>query len=131
MKRLLGIVVILVLCATVTSLNGLGKESKKDSLMRKKLTHSQKVLEGIALGNFKTIARHAEDLIDISKAAEWKAVSTARYKVYSNDFRRVAETLIEKAKEKNLDGAALAYMELTLSCVKCHKHVREVRMVKR
>jgi hypothetical protein len=37
------------------------------------------------------------------------------------------DDLIEKAREKNLDGAALSYVEMTLSCVKCHKHVREVR----
>ena len=131
MKRLVCIVVALVLCAAISSLEGLGKETKKTTLMQKKLAHGQKVLEGVTQGDFKMIRRHAEELIDISKAAEWKAVDTPRYKVYSNDFRRSAEALIEKARDKNLDGAALAYVELTLGCVKCHKHVREVRMVRR
>ena len=30
------------------------------------------------------------------------------------------------AAEGNLDGAALKYVELTLSCVNCHKHVRSL-----
>ena len=43
------------------------------------------------------------------------------------DARRIADDLVKKATEKNLDGAALAYVEMTLTCVKCHKHVREAR----
>jgi len=46
----------------------------------------------------------------------------------SNDFRRAAETMIQQAKAKNTDGIALAYVDMTLSCVRCHKYVREVRM---
>jgi len=57
-------------------------------------------------------------------------VKTPRYANYSNEFQEIAEKLIKAAKEKNLDGATLAYLEMTSSCVKCHKHVREVRMVR-
>ena len=35
-----------------------------------------------------------------------------------------AETLAAKAKDKNLDGATLAYLDMTLSCVACHNHFR-------
>ena len=35
--------------------------------------------------------------------------------------------VVKSAKDKNLDGAALTYVELTRTCVKCHKYVREVR----
>jgi hypothetical protein len=73
------------------------------------------------------ISSHAEELIAISKEAEWKVVKTPRYETYSNDFRREAEDLIKAAKAKNVDAAALAYVDLTLTCVKCHKHVREER----
>jgi hypothetical protein len=33
-----------------------------------------------------------------------------------------------EARQKNLDGAALKYVELSLKCVNCHKYVRGVRM---
>jgi hypothetical protein len=101
---------------------------KVADLMRKKLTHAQKVLEGIALNNFDEIGRSAEELILISKSAEWRVINSPQYEVHSNGFRRAAEGLIEKAKDKNVDGAALAYVDLTLSCVKCHKYVRDTRM---
>ncbi len=32
-----------------------------------------------------------------------------------------------KRKAKNLDGVALSYGDMTLVCVKCHRHVREQR----
>ena len=96
--------------------------------MERKLEHSQKVLKGIALADFDMIGKNAEELIQASKDAEWKALKTPRYAIYSNDFRQAAEALAEKAQAKNLDGATLAYMEMTMTCVKCHKHVREKRM---
>ncbi len=109
---------------------GVGFEPATE-LMRRKLSHSQKVLEGIAVKDFEEIAASAEELIAISKEAEWQVLKTPAYELYSNEFRRSAETLVKNAKDKNLDAAALAYVDMTLTCVKCHKHVREVRMTRR
>jgi hypothetical protein len=125
----------LVLFACLPFLKVLGKEPPKKEadvkeLMQQKLRHSQKVLEAIATNDFDSLAKHADELIILSKEAEWKVLKTPRYETYSNDFRRNAETLVQSAKEKNLDAAALAYVDLTLNCVKCHKHVREVRMTR-
>jgi hypothetical protein len=106
------------------------KQADVKELMKQKLQHSQKVLEAITTDDFDGLAKHADELILLSKEAEWKVLKTPRYETYSNDFRRNAEALIESAKEKNLDAAALAYVDLTLNCVKCHKHVREVRMTR-
>ncbi len=121
-----------VLALGVAVLSGHGEEPKKDKgkvsdLMRKKLENSQKVLEGVATNDFAMIGKHAEELIAISKEAEWKVLKTPQYEIHSNDFRRTADTLAKNAEEKNLDAAALTYVELTLTCVRCHKHVREVR----
>lgn len=107
------------------------KEADVKELMKQKLQHSQRILEAIAINDFDGLAKHAEELVLLSKEAEWKVVKTPRYETYSNDFRRNAEALIQSAKEKNTDAAALAYVDLTLNCVKCHKHVREVRMTRR
>jgi len=101
-----------------------------DILMKKKLEQSQLVLAGIALNDFDKVSKGATELIQISKAVEWKILKTPEYEVYSNDFRRSAENLIQASKSKNIDAAALAYVEMTLTCVKCHKHVREIRMTR-
>jgi hypothetical protein len=128
MKRVLLVVVGAVL---LTALPGHGDEDKKvQALMRRKLEQAQQVLAGIALADYPKIARHAEELILVSKEAEWKVLKTPRYEVFSNDFRRNAEALIKSAKERDLDDAVTAYVDMTRTCVKCHKHVREVRMVR-
>jgi hypothetical protein len=120
----------LVLIAGAVTASGRADDAKDvGPLMRKKLQHSQLVLEGIAVNDYDRITKNAEGLIAVSKEAEWKVLKTPEYEVYSNDLRRSAESLIRNAKAKNTDGAALAYVEMTLTCVKCHKHVREVRMV--
>jgi hypothetical protein len=127
MRKLVFAVACLTLAVGFSA--GLGRDDKGlKELMQRKLKFSQRVLEGLALNDFDKIAASAEELILVSKAAEWKVVKTPRYEMYSNEFRRNAETMIQNAKAKNLDGATLAYVDLTLTCVKCHKHVREVRM---
>ena len=45
--------------------------------------------------------------------------------VFASDLQRAAETAIEKAKAKNIDGATVAYLELTMTCIRCHQHTRE------
>lgn len=96
-------------------------------LMRNKLLYAQRMLEGIALADYKKISASADELIQLSKTAEWMVYRTPRYEMHSNEFRRAAEQVARKAEAKNIDGVALAYVDLTLSCVRCHEYVREVR----
>jgi hypothetical protein len=100
-------------------------------LMTSKLKNSQAVLEGLALNDFSKISRGAEALIQFSKTAEWFVRKTAKYELYSNEFRRAAETIVEKARDKNLDGAALAYFDMTMVCLRCHRYMREERDARR
>jgi len=133
--RFRSLVAIFTLLLALPIVGGRGEEpDKKDKqkekvveLMRKKLKHSQLTLEGVTVGDFKKISESADELVLISRDAEWATIKTPRYEVFSNQFRDNPEDLIKKAKDKNLDGAALTYVELTLTCVKCHKYVREVR----
>ena len=103
-------------------------EPKKPSVMQRKLGHAQKVLEALALNDFDKIATNADDLTQCAQEAGWKIVKTARYDLYSNDFMRHLESLKKAAKAKNIDAAALAYVEVTLTCVKCHQYVREEKI---
>lgn len=103
------------------------KGKKVEKLMAAKLKHSQVLLEGIAIGDFKKISASAEELLQLTKTEEWLMYKTPRDETHSNDFRRAAETLIQKAKDKNVDGTTLAFFDMTMSCVRCHQHVRETR----
>ena len=96
--------------------------------MRAKLAHSQKVLEGLTTEDFDMIAKNSQAMSLLAQASNWQVLQTPEYLEQSRDFRRAADTLTDAAKKKNLDGAALAYVEVTMKCVNCHKYVRGVRM---
>jgi hypothetical protein len=103
------------------------KADDLDTIMKKKLSRAQKALEGLALNDFGKIQTNADELIELSKQAEWMVIRTPEYELNTDSFRRSAQDLGKSAKDKNVDGAALAYVELTMNCVKCHKYVRDTR----
>jgi len=134
-KFIVVLALVLVGVVMLPRLLGQTKEADKEkdkvaNLMKRKLDRAQKVLDGIATRDYDKIIKNAEDLSDISKEASWRVLKTPTYEVFSGEFQRNTATLIKSAKDKNLDAATLAYVNLTLTCVKCHNHVREVRMVR-
>jgi hypothetical protein len=99
-----------------------GEELRK--FMRAKLDSSGKILEGLTTADFDKIAAGARELQRTTEAEQWQVSNDGMYRQHSNQFRRVAEQLEKRAMEKNLDGASLAWVECTLSCIECHKWVR-------
>jgi hypothetical protein len=98
-------------------------------LMKKKLEHAKKMLEGLAVNDFDLIAKSSAELMLISQKAEFVAAQKTReYELQTNDFRRALETVTKKAKDKNLDGATLGYVDMTLACIRCHQTSREVKI---
>jgi len=93
--------------------------------MRAKLAHSQDVLEGLSLADFDLIAKGAQELSLVSQAASWQVLQTEEYARQSAEFRRSCDTLRRAAREENLDSALLAWMEVTMKCVQCHRYVRD------
>jgi hypothetical protein len=106
------------------------EDGKIKDLMKAKLAHSQKILEALALNDYQAMAKNGQALIALSARAEWRVFPSPEYSMYSNEFQRACENLVKKAREENQDGATLAYLELTMNCVRCHKYVREIRMIR-
>ncbi len=128
MKKVILLTLLLLVLGGTSSRHGVAQAPDGlKSLMLKKLKNAQLVLEGLALKDFPRISSAAEELIQISRTEEWAVFKTPRYELHSNEFRRAAEAIIQKAQDKNLDGAALAYFDLTRTCLRCHQYVREVR----
>ena len=96
------------------------------AFMRTKLEASQSVLEGLAVEDFDMIVLGARQLKTTSAAAEFMVTNDAMYAQQADEFRRIAAKLERAGKEKRLDGATLAYVDMTMSCVECHKYVRNV-----
>lgn len=97
----------------------------KQVLMRDKLTHAKDVLDGLSVEDYDKVARGAEFLRMISKAASWYVFDSEEYHRMSKDFQEQATDLERHAKAKNLDAATLDYVRISLTCVQCHKYMRE------
>lgn len=133
MRKSLTVTCLAALSLLMLSLTDVGRPAPPNDVgefMRLKLEHSQKVLEGLALEDFPMIAKNAQDISLLSQAASWQVLQTPEYLEHSNEFRRSADALTRAAQEKNLDGAALAYVAMTMKCVTCHKYVRGIRMAR-
>lgn len=125
-----GIVVLAVAAVTGSRPTADDSTTRPDQVavfMRAKLAHSQNVLEGLAIEDYDLIDKGAQELSLASEDASWQVLQTEDYARQSADFRRSCDSLRKAAKSHNLDGAALAWMEVTMKCVQCHKYVRDVR----
>jgi hypothetical protein len=96
--------------------------------MRLKLDHSQKILEGLTLENFALVAENARTLKELSEDTRWRVSPNVNYLRMSAEFQDLAGEVAEKAKQRNLDGATLAYVRMTVNCVKCHEYTRANRI---
>jgi hypothetical protein len=100
------------------------RKQEMSKFMREKLSASSDVLEGLTTENFELIASGAKRMRQLSAAEKWQISNDASYRQFSNQFRRVMEQLETKATEKKLEGAALSWIEGTMTCIECHKWVR-------
>lgn len=106
------------------------KKIAMQAFMRKKLEASKSVLEGLALEDFDLIARGAKQLKTTSAAAEFMVIHDPLYTEQADEFRRIVDKMEKSAKKKGIDGATLAYVDMTMSCVECHKYVRNILVAK-
>lgn len=106
------------------------EDSKKAvaKFMRAKLHNSQSVLEGLTTEDFEKIKGGAQRMIIMAKAAEWNSFGGEVYARDTATFVDSAQELIKNADDKNLDGATLSYVKLTMNCMACHKHLKGVKV---
>lgn len=102
------------------------KNEELSDFMRQKLDSSAFVLEGLLTENYQLIEKGAKRMNEMSRLEKWRVSNDIMYRHHSEDFQSRVEKLIKTAKEENSDAAALAYFDMTMSCVECHKWVRRV-----
>jgi cytochrome c556 len=122
---------LLALCATDGPAQD--KKDKQDppplpseqQVMQVKLKRAQALLEALVKEDFKAMEQNAASLAEISRATAFlRAYKTEEYELQARVFQKSADTLAAKARDKNIDGATLAYLDMTQSCVACHNHFR-------
>ena len=119
------VTLLALLAAGVIMSSAQNKKSRATKeFMRDKLELTQGILEGLAVENFDLILSRSQRLSAMSQEVGWKVFENPDYEQQSIAFRRNVDALTKAAKNKNLDGATLAYVRVTMSCVECHKYVR-------
>lgn len=124
MKLIAGVVAGLMAVGLVVGLAQNRKSRATKEFMRDKLELAQGILEGLTVENYDLIVSRAQKLSAMSQEVDWKVFENPDYEQQSMAFRRNVDALTKAAKSKNLDGATLAYVRVTMSCVECHKFVR-------
>ncbi|GAB5407048.1 MAG: hypothetical protein Aurels2KO_52790 [Aureliella sp.] len=95
-------------------------------LMLAKLGSSQKVVEGLMAGDFKTIKKGANDLLQVCDSQNWRRYEDQIATHYRAELGRDAKKIIEQAEDENLEGAAYTYMHALTTCINCHEYSRNV-----
>ncbi|HVC93516.1 MAG TPA: hypothetical protein VND64_07485 [Pirellulales bacterium] len=116
-KKLIAALTLLALVMSVFSLYGQEKkkpndETKPSFWMRKKLEYSQNILSGLAKADFEEIAKQMQGLAQIEEFVRGR---NEDYRTQLKSFHFANRELIRMSEEENVDGAALAYVQLTLS----------------
>jgi hypothetical protein len=123
----------MMIAAAAVLLTGATVPAKKETtditpstreFMRAKLAVSQKILEGLATEDFDLITKNAEKLSELSKEPAWEVLANPDYQKYSVEFRRNVSAMAAAGKSRNLDGATLAYLKVTMDCMECHRYIR-------
>ena len=105
-------------------------KDKVKALMRRKLEYAQKVLEALTLNDLNVAGKNASELLKLRKDPIFQVIKTPEYELWSNEFTRSAEGMVQAAKDKNLEAGKLAYLGMTMSCFNCHTYVRDLRRTK-
>ena len=92
--------------------------------MKKKLDYSQNILAGITAEDFDKIADNARAMKGLGKFEAFVRSRNAAYTRQLQAFEDINDEIIRQADNDNVEGVALAFTQLTVSCVNCHKHLR-------
>ncbi len=123
-------VCVVSILAVATQARADEEDDKASFWMKKKLEYTGEILAGLTSEDFEQVAKNARTMNTLGYLERWVRAGSPEYRRQLRIFQSANKQLIEMADEENLDGAALAYVQLTLSCVNCHKLVRDPAPVK-
>lgn len=99
--------------------------------MQAKLDSSKDLLEGLVTEDYELIQKATKKMIAMSNATEWQVIEGPIFAQQSAEFRNAAKEVSKYARKKNIDGASLSYLHLTMTCIACHKQIKKAVVVMR
>lgn len=92
--------------------------------MAQKMELSKQLLESLTKEDFDKIAADAKQLRKLGKIEGIVRRQDPAYRRQHQLFDSALADVISQADDKNVEGATLAFHQLTTSCVVCHKMLR-------
>lgn len=129
LKSVLALVVVLAWSVAASAQQPPAVEKASD-WMKQKARMSHNILDGLTDGDFAKIELNAQKMNVINFLEKMVASDKPEYKEYMrqlNSFETATRDLLRQAHNKNIEGATLAYTQLTVSCVQCHRVVRDAK----
>jgi cytochrome c556 len=113
-----------------------GSADKKDEparalsrFMRQKLQASNLILEGLCTEDLQMVADGSQTLMKMSSEERWRVSNDIMYRRYSNEFTQAVEELQKEAEDNDMNGTSMAWVNVTMKCLKCHEWVRNTVLV--
>jgi hypothetical protein len=110
--------------AAALGLSGGTQETNLRFIMQRKLDQAHSILEALVTEDYEALEDSAGALRALSEEAGWFILQTPEYAEKSAAFRAAVAEIEASAKEKDLERAALGYVDMTLQCVRCHRSLR-------
>ncbi|MDP6556840.1 MAG: hypothetical protein QGF59_28010 [Pirellulaceae bacterium] len=120
-----GILTVLLLATALTAEDGKEKKKEPSFWMKKKLSYSQEILNGLATEDYELIQKNAMAMKGLNRIEFFVRRKPEGYRTQLKTFQFSVDELVRNAEDDDLDGATLAFTQMTISCVNCHKVLRK------
>ena len=94
--------------------------------MRQKLHASNQILEGLCTEDLEMVSDGSDTLMKMSGEEKWRVSNDIMYRRYSTEFMHAVEELQKEAKDNDMNGTSMAWVNVTMKCLKCHEWVRNI-----
>ena len=126
MKKSLVVLAPMAIAVALLSVRGEDQTDRQASVwMKQKLEATKNILGGLTKGDFEAIGKNANSMLAVGYLEKALRADVPGYRTFFGDFEYANKSLVAASKEKNIDKATLAYVQLTVSCVNCHKLIRD------
>lgn len=98
-------------------------------VMRAKLDHSQRILEGVVTSNWQLLETESRQMALVVRDPAWQSLVMPEFTRHTEAFLRATDDLTEAAKSRDLERASLGFISLSTSCVNCHRYLARARIV--
>ena len=104
-------------------------ESPLKKFMRQKLHASNQILEGLCTEDLEMVSEGSDTLMKMSGEEKWRVSNDMMYRRYSTEFINAVDELQKEAKDNDMNGTSMAWVNVTMKCLKCHEWVRNTVLV--